>query len=626
MPAQSLPIAINPTYVDPYPTVSLRLTTICAPSGESYLWNTGGGAQQISGLTLRDCEVYGSGALWQMSENYTPGPFVGLTNNVFYRVPFAINSGATITSFNNLFYGTTNANVTNTTVSIQYLSGYPSPNTNENNVFDGVTVALDGSNYNQNAYLHGAVNTNSTTNSTDLFTSLFWDEGPLGNYYQGTASPLLNNGSTNASSLGLYHYTVSPNSDEVEGSNTVSRGYHYVGVGADGLPLDSNNDGLPDYLQDTNGSGTNDAANPWNENTAPWIGTQPLNQYAVLGTPATFSVMAYGSPPLTYQWYFNGAAIDPATSSTYTIPAIAINDAGTFTVTVKSNYSSGSTNSANATLTIVIPPQVSNIAPSTNGTYWLQPNFEALSLVVTNAFYGSATPQYYSQYLNPYLYYESSYQWQFNGTNIPSASGTGSNIAYIPTFDGGTNSVVITNQAGSTNVTWTNVFIAAPGMVEEWGANGSGACNRPANLTNVAAIATGPFQSIAVTVRGTVAQCGQYNDTNGGIYYSVTDTSVATQPPASGVVAVAGGIGQGLALTTSNTVIAWGLTDSPAATIPPGVPTNNVTAIACGSQFDVELLSNGTVVAWGNNSDNQTNVPANLTNVIAIASYAEHSL
>src|ERR1700728_2554383 len=105
MPAQSLPIAINPTYVDPYPTVSLRLTAICAPTGETTLWSSGDSHYVISSLALRDCEIYGSGATWQMSEGYSTTT-VGLTNNVFYRVPFAVSTYATITSFNNLFYGT----------------------------------------------------------------------------------------------------------------------------------------------------------------------------------------------------------------------------------------------------------------------------------------------------------------------------------------------------------------------------------------------------------------------------------------------------------------------------------------------------------------------------------------
>jgi hypothetical protein len=44
----------------------------------------------------------------------------------------------------------------------------------------------------------------------------------------------------------------------VEGTNTVSIGYHYVAVDANGNPLNSNGDGIPDYLQDANGNGVYD--------------------------------------------------------------------------------------------------------------------------------------------------------------------------------------------------------------------------------------------------------------------------------------------------------------------------------------------------------------------------------
>jgi hypothetical protein len=252
--AQSLPIAPCPLGSSANPSIFLRLTTICAPTGETNLLNTGDTGktgQVISGLTLRDCEIYGSGANWQMSEsNNTPA--VGLTNNVFHRVPFAISNNATITSFNNLFYGTTNTNAF--TVSIRHLSG-TSPNTNQNNVFDGVTASLDGL-VGYNAYLHGATNTTFQTN--DIQTNLTWLAGPLGPYYQAANSPLLTNGSTYATNLALYHYTVTTN-NVVEGTNIVSRGYHYVALGTNGLPLDANGDGIPDYLEDANGNGLVDS-------------------------------------------------------------------------------------------------------------------------------------------------------------------------------------------------------------------------------------------------------------------------------------------------------------------------------------------------------------------------------
>jgi hypothetical protein len=280
--AQSLPIAPSPFGSSANPSIFLRLTTICAPQGETNLLNTGDNGvtgQVISGLTLRDCEVYGAGANWQMSEsNNTPS--VGLTNNVFHRVPFAVSNNATMISYNNLFYGTTNVSVTNTTVSIRY-RGSNSPNTNENNVFDGVTASLDGL-VGYNAYLHGATNTTFQTN--DIQTSITWLAGPLGAYYQPSSSPLLNNGSTYATNLGLYHYTVTTN-NAVEGTNIVSRGYHYLAVGSNGLPLDTNGDGIPDYLEDANGNGVVDSGEfDWlvaGDLGLTVIITQPVNNSAI---------------------------------------------------------------------------------------------------------------------------------------------------------------------------------------------------------------------------------------------------------------------------------------------------------------------------------------------------------
>jgi hypothetical protein len=252
--AQALPIASSPIGSLSDPSIYLRLTTICAPTGETNLLNTsdfGKTGQVISGLTLRDCEIYGSGANWQMSEsNNTPA--IGLTNNVFYRVPFAISNNAIITSFNNLFYGTTNTN--GFTVSIRHLTG-TSPNTNENNVFDGVRASLDGL-VGYNAYLHGA--TNTTFQGTDIQTNITWLAGPLGAYYQATNGPLINKGSTTADQLGLYQYTVTTNligGLEIKETNSiVDLGNHYVAVNSNGVPICTSGDGVPDYLADVNGN------------------------------------------------------------------------------------------------------------------------------------------------------------------------------------------------------------------------------------------------------------------------------------------------------------------------------------------------------------------------------------
>lgn len=70
-------------------------------------------------------------------------------------------------------------------------------------------------------------------------------------------------------------------------------------------------------------------------------------------------------------------------------------------------------------------------------------------------------------------------------------------------------------------------------------------------------------------------------------------------------------------------VVTWGPADARAE-----VPADltNVLAIAAGYYHDLALKADGTVAAWGDNSQNQLAVPGNLTNVVAISGGRFHSL
>jgi sugar lactone lactonase YvrE len=93
--------------------------------------------------------------------------------------------------------------------------------------------------------------------------------------------------------------------------------------------------------------------------TPPSITTQPTAVSVNVGQPASFTVAATGTAPITYQWQRNGADVSGATAATYTLAAAALADNGvSFRVVV--------TNSALAVTSSAVPLTVStpNVAAS----------------------------------------------------------------------------------------------------------------------------------------------------------------------------------------------------------------------------------------------------------------------
>jgi len=123
---------------------------------------------------------------------------------------------------------------------------------------------------------------------------------------------------------------------------------------------------------------------------APTLPTPRTNQTVTAGQTATFTVVAAGTAPLSYQWQKNGVNIAGATAASYTTPATTTSDSGsTFRVVVTNT--AGTVTSTAATLTVNPAPapaiQLSSSTVSfTNGvvgTSLSQP------LIITNT--GTAT-------------------------------------------------------------------------------------------------------------------------------------------------------------------------------------------------------------------------------------------
>ena len=145
------------------------------------------------------------------------------------------------------------------------------------NIFDNVLFYADayglyngpvGAN-NHNAYVGMAGLGNGANRLTppapaitdpDL-ASLAYETGPLGNFYlPAVATNLIGKGARLAGAAGEYHFTCLTSQTKA-GAGQVSIGPHYLALASGGVP-DSNGDGIPDFLADRNGSGSQDSDEP----------------------------------------------------------------------------------------------------------------------------------------------------------------------------------------------------------------------------------------------------------------------------------------------------------------------------------------------------------------------------
>jgi hypothetical protein len=72
----------------------------------------------------------------------------------------------------------------------------------------------------------------------------------------------------------------------------------------------------------------------------PLILLEPQDRAAIVGNPASFSVQAVGTPPLTYQWFHNGSGIANATNSSHTISQVQASDGGNYQVVITNSFGS----------------------------------------------------------------------------------------------------------------------------------------------------------------------------------------------------------------------------------------------------------------------------------------------
>lgn len=359
----------------------------------------------------------------------------------------------------------------------------------------------------------------------------------------------------------------------------------------------------------------------------PSVTTQPASLTVTPTAAASFTVVASGTPPFTYQWLKDDQPITGATSATLDLSQVSLSDAGSYRAVVSNPAGSVTSDPAALTVnrlaqTITFPSPgalrvdaapVTLQATASSGlpvSYTsANPSIASVAdgvLTVHNAGYVVITA---SQSGDEVHLAAPSVRQVLRVTGMPgTVVAWGANNAGQATVPAGLSGVVSVSSCFA-----HTLALKQDGTVAAWGLNSNGQTGVPAGLTDAVAIAAGGYHSLALRSNGIIVGWGH----NG--YYQLSPP-----PTLSNVIAIAAGLYHSLALKSDGTVVAWGQNGSGQTAVPAGL--SGVIAIAAGHYHSLALKSDGNVVAWGLNNYGQCNVTGNVTRAIAIAAGGYHSV
>jgi hypothetical protein len=233
--------------------------------------------------------------------------------------------------------------------------------------------------------------------------------------------------------------------------------------------------------------------------TKPTITTQPANATVTVGQTATFTVVATGTAPLTYQWTKSGMNVG-TNSATYTTAATALADNGAKIQVTVSN-AEGNAPSSIATLTVN--------AAAAKPSITTQPSNVTVAVGQTATFTVVATGTA-----------PLTYQWTKSGVNVGTNSATYTTAATTSADNGAQVQVTVSDSAGSTPSSIATLTVNAA-------ATKPSITTQPANVT----VTVGQTATFTVVAAGTApltyqwTKSGMNVGTNSATYTTAATTS-----------------------------------------------------------------------------------------------------
>ncbi|MDB6169166.1 MAG: hypothetical protein JWM88_2030 [Verrucomicrobia bacterium] len=195
-------------------------------------------------------------------------------------------------------------------------------------------------------------------------------------------------------------------------------------------------------VSNTGGSTTTNAAT-LTVNQPPTVTTQPVNATASVGQTVSFTVVAAGTAPLSYQWQKYSTPIPGATSATLTLSNVQTSDIGSYGAMV--------TNLAGFTYSNFASLAVAATAP----TILTSPQTQTVAAGATTVFSVTASGT------SPFTY-----QWTKNGTAIAGAALSTLTISSTQAADAGNYAAIVSNTAGAA-ISATAILSVSPGITTQ---------------------------------------------------------------------------------------------------------------------------------------------------------------